>query len=246
MTHKRRQTHLFTPTARGIDMERWSAPAVAVLLLLAIPAFWSSYLVDPVGLGTRYTHIHATTATAWFLLLLIQPVLLRTGRRTLHRFVGRVGWVLGPLVLVGIALGAHSLLHRLAPDQPPLARYVLYLQVSLGLVFGTIWLLGMGLRGDRKTHGRLMAATGLTFVDPVLARSIPSIPGVSAQVITFTAVNVILVWLIWNERHARRGRWVFPLVLLLFLALELPLALGITESALWTGFAEWYHGLPLT
>lgn len=235
------------PPARGLDLQTWTPPAVGTLLLLAVLAFWPTYLAAPARLGTPYTHLHASTATLWFVLLLAQPLLLRAGARRLHRTLGYASVLLAPLVLVGIALGAHSLLGRLmAAGVWREGVYVLYLQASLGAAFGILWGLGMWHRKDRKVHARFMAATGLTFVDPVLARLLPDLPGVGAQVVTFTVVNAILLGLIWNEREARRGRWVFPLVLGVFLLLEIPLALGVTGTGAWEGFARWYLALPLT
>ncbi|WP_376696214.1 hypothetical protein [Wenzhouxiangella sp. EGI_FJ10305] len=62
-----------------------------------------------------------------------------------------------------------------------------------GGLLGLIWLLGMIKRKDRLVHARLMAATGLTFVDPVLARLLPDISGMNNQFVTFAVVDIILV-----------------------------------------------------
>lgn len=232
--------------ARGVDLERWSAPAIGGLLLLALFAFWPTYLSGPRALGTPYTHLHALTATLWFVLLIVQPLLIRSGRRPLHRRLGHASCFLAPAVLVGIVLGAHSRLGSFVPELWNVGVYVLYLQIGLGAAFIAIWALGMKHREDRKVHARFMAATGLTFVDPVLARLLPSVPGVNGQVITFMVVNLILVGLIWAERDARRGRWAFPTVLGIFFAMEVPLWAGFTESSAWDAFGRWFLSLPLT
>lgn len=232
--------------ARGVDLERWSTPAVGGLLFLAFFAFWPSYISGPRTLGTPYTHIHALTATLWFLLLMVQPLLIRSGRRPLHRTLGYASGLLAPAVLVGIVLGAHSRVGSFDPALWDPGLYLLYLQIGLGAVFIAIWALGMKHRVDRRAHARFMAATGLTFVDPVLARLLPAVPGVSTQVVTFMVVNLILIGLIWAERDARRGRWAFPTVLGIFLVLEIPLWAGFTESSAWDAFGRWFLSLPLT
>lgn len=233
--------------ARGVDLEKWSTPAVGLLLFMALFAFWPTYLTSPTELGTRYTHIHAGTAALWFVLLLVQPLLLRLGRRALHRRLGYVSVIVAPAVVVGIALGAHGLLGRLrSAGAWDVGVYVLYLQVGLGIIFAVAWGLAMRYRENRKVHARFMVATGVTFVDPVLARLLPDGLPVNNQVVTFAVVNVILLSLIWSERDARRGRWVFPAVLGMFVLFEVPLALGITRSAWWEAFARWYLTLPLT
>ncbi len=235
-----------TNYAIGIDLVKWAPFAFLGLILLALFAFWPNYLSSPSELGTFYTHLHAITATAWFILLIVQPFLIKSRRRPLHRTIGKTSVVVGPLVLLGMLLGAHGLIGRWPAESWPLARFILYLQISLAFVFGALWLLGMIFRKDQFVHGRFMVATGLTFIDPVLARILPSIPGLSTQLVTFGVVNVILLALIWKERDAKRGRWVFPLTLALFVLIEIPMALGITQSGMWDAFSQWFSGLPLT
>lgn len=235
-----------TKFALGLDLAKWAPIAFLGLILLAFFAFWPNYLSNPAELGTVYTHLHAFTATIWFILLIVQPILIRKRRRSIHRSIGKTSIVIGPLVLVGMLLGAHGLMGRFPAEQWPLSKFILYLQVSLGLIFGVFWLLAMIYRKDQAVHGRFMVATGLTFIDPVIARVLPSIQGLSAQLVTFGIVNIILLVLIWQERDAKKGRWVFPLVLGLFVLIELPMIFGLSQSAFWNSFAEWYRALPLT
>lgn len=58
---------------------------------------------------------------------------------------------------------------------------------------------------------------------------------------TFAVTDLILVALIWFERDARRGRWVFPAVLALFVFSQLPVMLGLVEAQAWEAFSRWYR-----
>ncbi len=135
---------------------------------------------------------------------------------------------------------------RWPPQAWELARYILYLQIALAVAFGLFWVLGMLYRRDRKVHPRFMVATGLTFFDPVVARLLPLLPGAWNQIVTFTAVVLLLVWLIWRERDMAQGRWAFPVVLAVFLMVEAPIILNFSDSQAWDGFAQWFAALPLT
>ena len=239
---------LATSRVKGFDAVRWTPPAVLALMILAVPAFWPNYLSSPRSLGTVYIHMHAVTATLWFALLIAQPLLIRTRRTAVHRALGYSSLVLAPLVVVSFVLAAHSQLGtRSAEELWPLGRYILYLQISLGLAFGLIWLAGMLKRKDRLVHARLMAATALTFVDPVLARLQGlRLDGFNSNMVAFALIDLLLVALIWKDRDAYRGRWVFPAVLGLFVLLQLPVFLGLTDHAAWDAFARWFLGLDLT
>ena len=61
------------------DLAR-SGPYFAGMLLVALVAFWPSYL-SQLGANGAYTHLHAILATLWILLLIAQPTLAIQGAR---------------------------------------------------------------------------------------------------------------------------------------------------------------------
>lgn len=91
---------------RPIDLSA-SAGYFLGLLLLAVVAFWPTYL-SQLASSSGYTHLHAATATLWLLFLIAQPLAIRTRRRSLHRVLGRVSYGLAAAVVVSIVLLAHS------------------------------------------------------------------------------------------------------------------------------------------
>lgn len=229
------------------EFARLSTPAIACLLALGVIAFWPGYLADPVGLGSGYTHFHALTSALWFALVIVQPLLILRGRRDIHRRLGSISWVLGPLVIIAMFLGAHALQEAFQVGAGRVLPYVFWLQWWLALMFGTFWGLAMFLRRDRFLHARFMAATALTFIDPVIARLVERVAEEAAgQYVSFTIINLVLLALITVDRRAPRGRWVWPVVLLVFLAFELPMLFGFADSATWTALTEAYVKLPLT
>lgn len=46
----------------------------------------------------RYLHVHGAAMTAWFLLLLLQSLLIATGRRSIHRRTGIAGAVIAVVI----------------------------------------------------------------------------------------------------------------------------------------------------
>lgn len=57
---------------------------------------------------------------------------------------------------------------------------------------------------------------------------------------------VLLIALIWLERNARGGRGVFPAMLVVFVAAQVPALFSLTGQDWWQSFARWFAGLPLT
>jgi hypothetical protein len=232
-------------TPRSIDFTR-SGPWFALLLGLAPLAFWSPYLSKVFDGPSAYTHLHAITATLWLLLLIVQPLAIAARRFTLHRRIGQAAWVLGPMVVASIVLLAHSSVK--GQDVAAFAN-VLYLQLSLAAVFGLSYALAMITRRTVALHARFMVCTGLTMLDPVLARFMyfwwDWQPGWSYAWITFGLADLILLGLIWLERRRPTGRAVFPVMLVIFVVTQLPVVLR-TKTAAWHAFVSWFASLPLT
>jgi hypothetical protein len=232
-------------TLRTIDLAR-SGPFFAILLVLAPLAFWSPYLSKVFDTTTAYTHVHAITATLWMLMLIVQPLAIAARRFTLHRSIGTASYVLGPLVVVSIVLLAHSSVQGLEVEA---YANVLYLQLSLAAMFALSYALAIHTRRVVARHARFMVCTGLTMLDPVLARFMffwwDWQPGWSYEWITFGLTDLILITLIWLERQRPAGRIVFPAMLVVFVVTQVPVVFT-TQTPAWQAFASWFAALPLT
>lgn len=232
---------------RSIDLAR-SGPYFAAMLLVALVAFWPSYL-SKLGANSAYTHLHALLATAWILMLIAQPTLISRRRRDWHRALGRVSYGLAPLVVISIVLLAHSRIAGLAGEAFAAQTYVLYLQISLVALFALSYTLAVLTRRNMALHARFMICTGFTLIDPVVIRLMvwaDSAPGWNYQWFTFGLTDLVIVSLIWLERDARRGRWVWPVMLPAFVLFQLPAVLQMTNASWWQAFSRWFAALTLT
>jgi hypothetical protein len=237
-----------TTRPRFVDFSR-SGPYFAVMLAITTVAFWPTYFSLPLRSSSVYTHLHAVTATAWMLLLIAQPVAIRTRRLALHRTLGRLSYAVAPAVLVTMALLAHHRLRTAPPEAYAIQTYVLYLQVSLATLFGVSYALAMLTRRRAALHARFIVCTGMTLIDPIVIRLmfwIDPTPSWNYQWFTFGLTDFALAMLVWTERHAPRGRWVFPSMLGLFILLQAFALLQLTGSWPWQAFAKWFAALPLT
>ena len=226
-----------------------SGPWFAGLLAIALVAFWPTYLSRATSESSAYIHLHALTATMWMALLIVQPMAIRAKRLAWHRAAGRASYVLVPSVLVSIVLLAHSRMQGLAGEAYAIQTYVLYLQVSLAVVFTLTYALALWTRHTTALHARFMICTGLTLIDPVVIRLmfwVAPTPAWNYQWFTFGLTDLALVLLIWLERHSRTGRGVFPAMLGVFVLLQVPALFLLTEAAWWQAFAGWFASLPLT
>jgi hypothetical protein len=231
---------------------RYSGYGFAVLSLAAVAAFWPGYLSRPLATIDGTTHVHAAVMAAWCALLVAQPFLVRRGRVRVHRALGKLSYVLAPIIVVT----ALRLTQLLLQDQPlealrEGARYV-YLPVSGALLFGASYALAMRFRRRSALHARFMVGTALSFVDPILSRimafDIPAIDARLYQPITFALTDVLLLVLIWRERRsgvvAGNAGAGFPVVLGLFAVAHL-LWFTLATSDAWWHFVQRFAALRI-
>lgn len=226
----------------------WAGYAFAIFFGTALAAFWPGYLSKLPG-GGFYRHLHAIVMTLWFGLLIAQPLLIRAGRRPLHRLLGKSAFVLAPLAILSMLLLTHARLQDFnGPGGNVLANHAI-LPLAIGALFTVAVALALVYRKQPALHARYMICTGLALIDPVGARLLgyylPPLPDWAYQGTTFTLTDLLLLWLIWRERRAPRGRVAFPLMLALAIALQVSVFV-LPGIPAWQAAMQWFRALPLT
>src|SRR5688572_7786671 len=226
-----------------------SGPYFAGLLLLAFVAYWPSYFSQVLS-ADHYTHFHASLAALWIVMLAAQPTLIRMKRLALHRLLGAFSYVLAPLIVISIVLLGHSRIKGLSGEAYAVQTYILYLQVSLTVLFAVSYALAIYKRHTVALHARFMLCTAFTLIDPVVIRLMfwmgSRTPTWNYQWVTFGLTDLVIVALIFLERRSKSGRKVFPVMLAVFVLAQSFALLGLTNTAQWQAFARWFAALPLT
>ena len=214
------------------------------LLLLAIPAFWPSYLFPKRYETDWHVHLHGVAMFLWLLLLIVQASLARFGALGWHRALGRTSFVLVPLIVVSTLLLAH---YRMRQGLNRELIYFFAVQVGLMIQFVIAYSMAILNRHTTAAHQRLMACTALALVDPILARLLAIHLGIEPpmlQLITYGVVDLILVMLIVRDRMNDEYTWTYEGMLAVFIATQVPtfFALG---SKWWLGVTQAFARLPL-
>ena len=227
------------------------------LLALAVTAFWQPYFSHVLGDFFDYTadisgykHLHVIMSASWLALLIAQPFLIRGNKRALHRKLGRISFVLAPLVFVTIILLAHSQIVTLAEQADARRHFILFIQLGFALFFAVLYGMAMLKRRNPSIHARYMICTGILMIEPILVRvfkfNLSSISwSVPYQYVTWPMVDLILVALIISDYRQNTGGRVFQYALAVFVTFQV-LHLTITDTQPWINFAGWFAGLPLT
>ena len=237
------------PSKRSIPFEKSGFYFIAVFAV-AILGFWPSYFAkffDGTGDFTFYFHFHAFFAVLWILMLIAQPILIRQKKFELHRKIGKLSYVIVPLIFISIILLAHSTLK--GPEEN--LGLELWIPAKDLLIFAVGYGVAIKYRRNMAIHARGMIVAGIVLIEPALVRLILYIffpdNGFDPRgyLATISLVYIILIALIITERKQKVGRWVFPLTLGLYLFVHMVLVFQI-RIAPWQAFAEWFATLPLT
>ena len=216
------------------------------LFALVILGFWPSYFAKFFN-GTAdfnfYFHFHAAMVTLWIAMLITQPILIRKKKLVLHRLIGKLSYALFPLIFLSVVLLVHS---RHNIDEPDL-DIRLFVPFKDLIILGTAYFIAIKYRNDIHLHARGMVATGIVFIEPALVRFIMNTfgPGLTAYLFTIAIIYALLIALMIAERHQKRGRWVFPLILILYMLVHSVIIFNI-HIIFWEAFCKWFIVLPLT
>lgn len=140
------------------------------LFVVLILGFWPSYFSPSAASATFGQHFHAVAMMAWVLMLIVQPWLIRSRKRNVHRLVGRTSFVLAPLVVISAFYVVLDNLVSLPQPYPPIGLSFFWLGLVSGPYYAMLYGLAIINRKDMQLHARYMCATALGFITPGLGR----------------------------------------------------------------------------
>jgi uncharacterized membrane protein len=219
---------------------------ILILIPFVILAFWSTYfsiIFSNIITPSSYAHFHGLMMIVWIALLIVQPILIRKKKLKIHRLLGKVSYFVGPLVLISMLLITHHYRRLITTPAGPT-----FSNINVWLI---CYILAIVYRHKISIHARAMIGTAIALLDPIFMRFmfyiVSPILNLSYPVPYFIGVGIVLgvlITLIFLERKQKSGKWVFPLVLGIYV-LAYPISffdIKIPPDS----FNKWFNSLPLT
>ena len=158
--------------------DRWFYPLFVGSIWLGVGLGFGPELAQHIKGGEApyplIVHLHAAAFVSWVVLLMAQSLLIRTGRRGIHRRLGLAAVALAAIMLIlGPAVAITIQRVQLSSPHPsPVFGNPAFLAVQLGgiLAFGVLVTAGFLLRRKPSAHRRLMLLATLAISDAGFAR----------------------------------------------------------------------------
>lgn len=224
-------------------MLRTSVFYFVALLAVVIVGFWKTYFSKLLGDITFAQHFHAIVMLLWVSLLISQAWLIRSRNNKIHRNLGKVSFILAPLVIFSAMYVVLDSLSRQNIPYTEGALSIFWFGIFLALLFTTFYSLAIYHRKNMQLHARAMICTGLVFLVPALTRvfgfviapmGVP-VPGIYGTMIIASLIGVALIYSDW-----RKGKIYAPFVILTAAwGINLILFRMIANFEWWHSFAAW-------
>jgi len=174
-----------------------------VLIPLIFAAFYKSYLSKFPDFEVSFdqsVHVHAFLASLWVLMLIVQPFLIVNKKLAWHRVVGKLSYVVFPLLILSFIPGIKKLVDSgnvIYTFFPVADLSVLILLYSLGVFY----------KKKASKHMRFMIASSLVLLGPTIGRIMPKFFGfgdIGTQSIQYAITFFILIGLVmWDRKNKR-------------------------------------------
>jgi len=201
-----------------------------LIYLVVTWGFYKTYLIFfPSFDGFKpVQHFHGAMMMTWMALLIVQPLLISTGKLSLHRLIGRLSLVIAPIVVVSMFLITKFGYYKPVPPLSHLEKVGgLALQAGDIVQFALFYCLAIINRSNTYNHMRYMIGTAIMMIGPGLGRALimyNNVPFNTAIAYTFyveiTIVAAFLLSDVLRKRSYKANAVVLSAIFVHFLLWE--------------------------
>jgi hypothetical protein len=155
-----------------------------------------------------FIHLHAIVASIWILMLIVQPLLIRNGKTKWHKQVGKMSYLIFPLLILSFI---PQMIRISNSDMPNFLFFPLADSILLTLCYS----LAIYYRKNPALHMRYMIGSALVFLGPTIGRIGPLILGIPTsltQNLLYAIIYMILAGLIYLDY--KKGKKFKPYIII--------------------------------
>ncbi|HEY6438104.1 MAG TPA: hypothetical protein VIY47_16050 [Ignavibacteriaceae bacterium] len=207
-------------------------------IVLVVAGFYTSYFSVIFQPTPIIIHIHFALMMLWVVMLITQPFLIKYNKRALHRLIGKISYVLVPLVLIFsylmLRMGYYSYFEELHQDAAKgLNKFtdteILIKSADFPIaLFYLIWLalfysLAILNKRNSAIHARYMLAASLTLLGPTVDRAlainfhVENIWFIPVYAVSFFMADMVLAILLIKDYRNKKPVKTLSICLLIYI-----------------------------
>lgn len=218
-----------------------------ILALITFVGFYKKYFsLFPEFSGLKNIHhFHAVALTLWLIMLIVQPILISKNQMTAHRLIGRISYLLVPIMFVSMLLAYHNQYLRFVAEGKSESETLAFVfsPTTDSIPFLIFYILAILNKRETAKHMRYMISSGIVIGGPGLGRIFMTWMNMDI----FAAIGLmslitllVFVALIIYDRTNKKAFFINPFSIALFIWL-IPniLIIFFPNTALWQSIAKW-------
>lgn len=229
-----------------------------LLIALVFGGFYTSYFSIILKPQPSIIHIHFTLMAIWVVMLITQPFLIKYKKVYWHRLIGKISYVLVPLVLVSAFLMMRFSYYRFISDtnqqvqkgsltltnDQVLAMAAKFQAIGFFYLFAFLIFYSLAVINRKKSfaHSRFMLATALALLGPTVDRilffvfHLQELPGgLPLESMAFFIADLILVLLLLKDYRDKKSTKTLWTCLGIYVVAQI-LYFTIPDTEVWTQF----------
>jgi hypothetical protein len=185
-------------------------------------------------------HFHGAMMMSWLIMLIVQPFLIKYGKYKTHRTLGKLGYVLAPLVCYSLFVITEMRYLRNAADiSESTALAGLAIDIPDILIFGLLYALAMINRHQSGIHARYMAGTAILMINPSLGRVLFVLGATSPIIVViFNLLEPLGLLLLFINLRKRIN--IKPFLIMVILVATRVRCFACQTTIWWQKFATWF------
>ena len=143
--------------------------AVAVL---SLAGFFNSYIrfLPNTDRFPVVIHVHFAAFILWFVLIIVQPILIRQKKYELHRKIGKVSYFIAPVLVITILILVKNQTQREISASENEAAITAFIGVLDAVSFSIYYLIAMVNKRNLRWHVAFLVAATLVVLNPGMSR----------------------------------------------------------------------------
>lgn len=180
-------------------------------------------------------HIHFIAFILWFALIIVQPILIKKKKYSIHRAIGKLSYFLVPILIITILILVKEKTQRELLTSPNNAYISAFIGLLDAVSLSTYYVIAMVNKRRIRWHVAFIIGASLVILNPGMSRLINQIkPGLGLLASVLIPFIVPISIIIFEKIKLKYKIWGSPyLYFLMFWTFEIALLITIPNTSFW-------------